>query len=125
MRDVFPKVVVPAVSAVVVITTAVLVMTAMGPRSAAAASGPAVNACGCYRVSTGSCLCGPKGKGKCECPGDCEPKGCEEKRAKELDKEIQAETKRAQEAERKQRDEDEARRRKAEQSEANEPAASS
>ena len=44
------------------------------------AANPPVNACGCYRDSVGACFCGRKGK--CECPGDCEPKGCEEKRAK-------------------------------------------
>ena len=68
----------------------------------AASDTPKENACGCYQDSTGSCYCGKKAK--CGCPGECEPKGCEEKRAKELEKEIQAETKRAQDAERKQRE---------------------
>jgi hypothetical protein len=53
------------------------------------------NACGCYRDSSGACFCGKGSKGKCACPGECEPKGCEEKRAKELDKQIAAETKKA------------------------------
>lgn len=57
------------------------------------------NACGCYRDSAGSCLCDRKAK--CGCPEECEPKGCEEKRAKELEKEIQTETKRAKDAEKK------------------------
>lgn len=51
------------------------------------------NACGCYRESTGSCLCTKVAK--CGCPGECEPMGCEEKRAKLLEREIQAETKKA------------------------------
>ena len=67
-----------------------------------AAPGKAVNACGCYKDAQDRCFCG-KGKGKCACPGECEPKGCEEKRAKELDKEIAAETKKAAEADKKQR----------------------
>lgn len=58
-----------------------------------AADGPTPNACGCYRDTTGACFCGKKTK--CGCPGDCEPKGCEEKRAKQLEKEIAAETKKA------------------------------
>ena len=60
-----------------------------------------VNACGCYTDGTGACFCGKKGK--CSCPGDCEPKGCEEKRAKEMQKEVAAETKKAHEADQKQR----------------------
>ncbi len=72
--------------------------------TAAEAASPAVNACGCYRDSAGSCFCGKKG-GKCTCPGECEPQGCEEKRAKELQKEVDAEAKHAREAEKKQQDE--------------------
>jgi hypothetical protein len=60
-----------------------------------------VNACGCYKDTAGACFCGRKGK--CTCPGDCEPKGCEEKRAKQMQKEIAAETKKAAEADKKQR----------------------
>jgi hypothetical protein len=59
----------------------------------ALAATPPTNACGCYRDSAGSCFCGKKGK--CACPGDCEPKGCDEKRAKQLEKEIAEETKKA------------------------------
>jgi hypothetical protein len=76
------------------------------------AANPPVNACGCYRDTTGACYCGKKGK--CDCPGDCEPKGCEEKRAKEMEKEVVAETKRARDAEKKQKDEAEEKRKKAE-----------
>lgn len=54
------------------------------------------NACGCYQTDGGSCYC--EKKSKCGCPGECEPKGCEEKRQKEIDKEIHAETKRAQDS---------------------------
>ena len=70
-----------------------LAIGALGARPAYAEAGNKPNACGCYRDSSGACFCGKKGK--CACPGDCEPKGCEEKRAKELDKEIAAETKKA------------------------------
>ena len=79
----------------------------------AEAAAPQVNACGCYRDSVGSCYCGKK-PSKCVCPGECEPKGCEEKRAKELDKEIEAEAKRAREADKKQQEELAAKRRKEE-----------
>jgi hypothetical protein len=54
------------------------------------------NACGCYQTDGGSCYCDKKSK--CGCPGECEPKGCEEKRQKQIDKEIHAETKRAQDS---------------------------
>jgi len=49
------------------------------------------NACGCYANTAGECTC--TRKVKCGCPGECEPKGCEEKRQKELEKEIKEETK--------------------------------
>lgn len=52
------------------------------------------NKCGCYKDSAGTCFCAKKGK--CGCPGECEPKGCEEQRDKEIQKEIDAETKKAQ-----------------------------
>ena len=60
-----------------------------------------VNACGCYRDSQGACFCGKKGK--CACPGECEPKGCDEKRAKDIEREVASETRKAAEADRKQR----------------------
>ena len=96
----------------------VLVVTGLGAYALggssviAQAATPKVNACGCYRDAAGACFCGKKGK--CDCPGDCEPKGCEEKRIKDMDKEVEAETKRAREAEKKQRDEAEEKRKKAE-----------
>lgn len=83
-----------------------------GSESAAPAAGAKVNACGCYRDATGSCFCGKKGK--CVCPGECEPKGCDEKRAKEMEKEVEAEIKRAKETEKKQRDAEMARKKRAE-----------
>jgi hypothetical protein len=58
------------------------------------------NKCGCTRnESNNTCSCA-KGA-KCGCPGDCEPKGCEEKREQQMKKEIDAETKKAAEADRK------------------------
>ena len=63
-------------------------------------AGAAANKCGCTRnESNNSCSCS-KGA-KCGCPGDCEPKGCEEKREAQIKKEIDAETKKAAEADRK------------------------
>ena len=52
-----------------------------------------VNACGCYRGGDGNCVCTSK-KGKCACPGDCEPVGCEAQRQKQADKEAAAALKR-------------------------------
>ena len=78
----------------------------------AEAAAPPSNACGCYRDSVGTCYCGKKAK--CGCPGECEPRGCEEKRAKEIEKEIEAEAKRAREAEKKQQDEQAEKKRKEE-----------
>jgi hypothetical protein len=54
-----------------------------------------VNACGCYKNGKGACVCTDK-KAKCDCPGDCEPVGCSEKREKEMEREMAAEVKRAQ-----------------------------
>ena len=54
----------------------------------------APNKCGCTRnESNNTCSCA-KGA-KCGCPGDCEPKGCEEKREQQMKREIEAETKKA------------------------------
>ena len=79
----------------------------------AQAAPPELNACGCYRDSAGTCYCGKK-TAKCVCPGECEPKGCDEKRAKELNKEIEAEAKRARDADKKQQEEQAERKRKEE-----------
>ena len=78
----------------------------------AQAAAPPSNMCGCYRDSVGTCYCGKKAK--CGCPGECEPKGCEEKRAKEIEKEIEAEAKRARDAEKKQQEEQAEKKRKEE-----------
>lgn len=50
------------------------------------------NKCGCYRDGA-TCYCDKQAK--CGCPGECEPKGCEEKRERELNKQIEEETKKA------------------------------
>jgi hypothetical protein len=64
------------------------------PRAVAAADPDETpNACGCYKTGAGNCYCDRKAK--CGCPGECEPKGCEEKRAKQLEKEIREETRKA------------------------------
>jgi len=65
--------------------------------SAAAADPP--NACGCYRDDTGACQCAKKGK--CACPGECEPVGCEAKRQKQAEKDADAALKRINEREKK------------------------
>jgi hypothetical protein len=57
------------------------------------------NKCGCYKNAQGTCFCDKKAK--CGCPGDCEPKGCEAARDKALQREIEAETRKAAEAGRK------------------------
>jgi hypothetical protein len=54
------------------------------------------NACGCYSLNN-TCFC--EKKAKCGCPGECEPKGCEEDRTKQMQKEIEEETRKAKEAE--------------------------
>ena len=55
------------------------------------------NKCGCYRdEGAGTCYCDKKAK--CGCPGECEPKGCEEQRTRELQKQIDAETRKAEES---------------------------
>ena len=56
------------------------------------------DACGCYADSAGNCYCDLGAK--CGCPGLCEPRGCADERQRQLEKEIDAETRRAQQAER-------------------------
>jgi hypothetical protein len=67
---------------------------------ASAPPGAEVNACGCYHNAKGACVCTSR-KAKCVCPGECEPVGCEEKRQKEMEREMEAEIKRAQEEDKK------------------------
>jgi hypothetical protein len=74
---------------------AALILPAVGANPARGEKLP-LNACGC-RGEGNNCTC--EKKGKCGCPGECEPKGCEEARAKQLQKEVDEETKRAKEAE--------------------------
>ncbi|HUC08399.1 MAG TPA: hypothetical protein VMR96_09950 [Solirubrobacterales bacterium] len=76
-----------------------VVLVGGGQRSARAAEGD-INACGCRQGGDGLCYC--ERKSRCGCPGECEPKGCEEKRAKQMEREIEVETKKAQEATRRQ-----------------------
>jgi len=62
----------------------------------------APNKCGCtLNESNNSCTCSKAAK--CGCPGECEPKGCEEKREAQRKKELDAETKKAAEADKKHR----------------------
>jgi hypothetical protein len=74
---------------------AALVVPSATSRVARAEKHP-TNACGCYG-EINACFC--EKKAKCGCPGECEPKGCEEDRQKKLQKEIDEETKKARETE--------------------------
>lgn len=67
--------------------------------SGSAPPGVAVNKCGCYPRGS-SCVCTKK-TAKCECPGECEPVGCDEKRSKEMEKEVAETVKKSQEDEKK------------------------
>jgi hypothetical protein len=71
-----------------------LVLPSAGGNSARAEK--KLNDCGCYGEAN-NCTC--TRKAKCGCPGECEPKGCEEARQKQLQKEIDEETRKAKEAE--------------------------
>jgi hypothetical protein len=71
------------------------IFAAVLPHSTAA-SEEERNRCGCYRDGSGACFCAKKAT--CGCPGECEPRGCEEKREKDLQKEIEAETKKAEDS---------------------------
>ncbi|HSS37875.1 MAG TPA: hypothetical protein VLT58_03825 [Polyangia bacterium] len=70
-----------------------MVLAAALAITASRARGDDRNKCGCYKDDAGVCYCDKKAK--CGCPGECEPKGCEEQRARQLQKEIDAETKKA------------------------------
>jgi hypothetical protein len=61
-----------------------------GAQGAAAAD---KNKCGCYKDTSGICFCDKKAQ--CGCPGECEPKGCDEAREKQFQRELDAETKKA------------------------------
>lgn len=80
-----------------IISTLALALALVLPAAGANSAGtdkPPLNACGC-RGEANNCIC--EKRGKCGCPGECEPKGCEAARQKELQKEIDAETKKAKE----------------------------
>jgi hypothetical protein len=79
---------------------AAFVLPAATSRLAHAEDHP-TNACGCYG-EVNSCFCSKKAK--CGCPGECEPKGCEEERQKKLQKEIEEDTKKAREQEKAQQE---------------------
>lgn len=85
-------------------TSAITLVSILGMARGVAAGEEAPNACGCYQDAMGSCLCSRKAT--CGCPGECEPKGCEEKREKVLQKEIAAETLKVEDAARKQKSAD-------------------
>ena len=73
---------------------------ALGLLLGAGPAAAAPNKCGCtLNESNNSCTCSKAAK--CGCPGECEPKGCEEKREAQRKKEIDAETKKAAEADKK------------------------
>ena len=72
-----------------------LVIALGGGRATAAADR---NKCGCYHDGAGTCFCDKKAK--CGCEGECEPKGCEAAREKQIQKEIEAETRKAADRER-------------------------
>lgn len=91
-------------------------------QSSDGASNKAGNACGCYQNGAGACFCAKKSK--CGCPGECEPRGCEEKRQKEIEREVTAETKKAAEADKKQRKASADAERASERSDADKPPAS-
>jgi hypothetical protein len=80
-----------------VVTLGLLCAISLG--SAGRSAGEERNKCGCYKDGAGNCYCDKKAK--CGCPGECEPKGCEAQREKELQKEIDAETKKATESQHK------------------------
>src|SRR5215471_13344947 len=56
------------------------------------------NACGCTQTDSGACICDKKAR--CGCPGQCEPRGCEAQRERTFQRELDAETRKAREADR-------------------------
>jgi hypothetical protein len=89
-------VLVPVFAPIFALLFALVLWAGVGSSSVRAAE---KNKCGCYKDGAGTCFCDKKAK--CGCPGDCEPKGCEQAREKQIQKEIEAETKKAAEADRK------------------------
>jgi type IV secretory pathway VirB10-like protein len=78
------------------LTIAAVLVLCAGTAQQARADKHATNACGCYTVNN-NCFC--EKKAKCGCPGECEPRGCEAERQKQLQKEIEEETRKAKEEE--------------------------
>lgn len=56
------------------------------------------NACGCTQTDSGACICDKKAR--CGCPGQCEPRGCEAERERTFQRELDAETRKARDADR-------------------------
>jgi len=56
------------------------------------------NACGCTQTDSGGCVCDKKAR--CGCPGQCEPRGCEAQRERTFQRELDAETRKARDADR-------------------------
>ena len=81
-----------------IVLWATMTLALVGPQGVArgTAGENEVNACGCHRDSADACYC--EHKSRCGCPGECEPKGCDEKRAKQLQKEVELETRKAEAA---------------------------
>jgi hypothetical protein len=74
------------------VTLGLLVAAALGGRARAEA-----NSCGCTQdPSSGACFC--EKKARCGCPGECEPRGCQEQRDRELAKQVEVETRKVKEA---------------------------
>jgi hypothetical protein len=89
-------------TAFMLLVASATLMTAAWLSPPAQAAEDGLNACGCRQgASQGMCYC--EKKSHCGCPGECEPQGCEERRAKQMEKEIQAETRKAEESARRQR----------------------
>lgn len=73
--------------------TTVAALVAVTSPIVAAADAQGKNACGCRQDSAGNCSC--ERDARCGCPGECEPKGCADKREKELRREVELEEKKA------------------------------
>ena len=96
----------PRTLLMLVVATATCALGGLIVPRAASGADDGLNACGCRQGSTpGVCYC--EKKSRCGCPGECEPTGCEERRVKQMEKEIQAETRKAEDAARRQRPRDE------------------
>jgi hypothetical protein len=75
-----------------VLLATLLLVTAVPPGARA----DDVNRCGCRQDSSGACTC--ERTARCGCPGECEPRGCEEARERAFQRELAIETKKADDA---------------------------